>query len=57
MSDIKKFIKENSVDEGFLNDWCIASVLETDTPVWTNEHITEVCEDFFLIPKETIEKL
>lgn len=57
MSDIKKFIEENAVDEGFLSDWYQASVIETDTPVWTDEHIEEVCGDFYLIPKETINKL
>ncbi len=57
MSDIKKFIKENSVDESFLSDWYIASALKEVTPVWTEEHIAEVCEDFFLIPKEVVEKL
>lgn len=56
MNNIKKFIEENSVDEGFLSDWYQASVTD-DPPVWTDEHITEVCEDFYLIPKEAVKKL
>lgn len=56
MNDINKFIEENAVNESFLSDWYQASVMD-DPPVWTDEHITEVCEDFYLIPKEVIEKL
>ena len=52
-----KFIEENSVGEGFLSDWYQASVLDTDPPVWTDEHISEVCGDFYLIPKETVDNL
>ena len=52
---IKKFIKENAVDEGFLQDWYQNSVLETDTPVWTDEHIAEMIGDFYLIPKEVVD--
>lgn len=57
MNEIKKFIEDNSVDEGFLQDWYQNSVLDTDPPVWTDGHIEEVCGDFYLIPKETVEKL
>ena len=56
MSDIKKFIEDNAVDEGFLSDWYQASVTD-DPPVWTDGHIAEVCGDFYLIPKEIIDKL
>ena len=56
MSEIKKFIEENSVSEGFLQDWYQASVID-DPPVWTDEHISEVCGDFYLIPKEAVDNL
>lgn len=56
MNDINKFIEENAVNEGFLSDWYQVSVMD-DPPVWTDEHIAEVCEDFYLIPKEVVEKL
>lgn len=54
--NIVDFIKSNSVDEGYLQDWYQNSVLETDTPVWTDEHIAEVFGDFYLIPREVIDK-
>ena len=56
MDDINKFIEENAVDKGFLSDWYQASVMD-DPPVWTDEYIAEVCEYFYLIPKEVIDKL
>lgn len=54
--DIKDFILNNSVDEGFLQDWYQNSVTD-DPPVWTDEHISELAEDFYLIPKEAVNKL
>lgn len=51
----KKFIKENAVNEGFLQDWYQSSVSETDTLVWTDEHIAEMTGDFYLIPKEVVD--
>lgn len=50
----KEFIKENAVSEWFLQDWYQNSVLETE-PVWTDEHITEMVGDFYLIPREVID--
>lgn len=40
-------------DESTLTDWYITSVSQDDPPVWTPEHISELCEDFYVIPKET----
>lgn len=54
--NIIDFIKNNSVNEGFLQNWYQDSVIQTDTPVWTDEHIAEVFGDFYLIPKEIIDK-
>ena len=51
----REFIKENAVDEGFLQNWYQDAVLETDTPVWTDEHIAEMIGDFYLIPREVID--
>lgn len=53
---VKKFIKENAVDESFLQDWYQNSVSETDLPVWTDEHIAEMTGDFYLIPKEVVDE-
>ena len=52
---IQEFIKNNAVGEGFLQDWYQNSVLETDTPVWTDERIAEMVGDFYLIPREVID--
>lgn len=57
MADIKKFIEENSVSEGFLQEWYQDSVIGGNGPEWTDEHISEVCGDFYLIPKEAVENL
>lgn len=43
--------KNNAWNEGTLQDWYIASVDDTP-PIWTPEHISELCEDFYVIPKE-----
>lgn len=51
----KKIIKDNSVDKGYLQSWYQSSVLETDTPAWTDEHIEEMIGDFYLIPREVID--
>lgn len=56
INKISEFIKENAIDEGFLQDWYQHSV-GGNTPAWSDEHIEEVCKDFYLIPKETIDKL
>lgn len=42
----------NPVGRGYLSDWYINSVNETDTPIWTEEHLDELFNDFYLIPKE-----
>jgi hypothetical protein len=53
---IKEFVRKNAVDEGYLSDWYQASVGD-EPPVWTDEHISEVHADFYLIPREVIDKL
>lgn len=39
------------VDETYLIDWYISSVDDSE-PVWTEAHIEELMNDFYLIPKE-----
>ena len=46
-----RWIEENSVSERYLSDWYISSIDNTETPIWTDEHIEELCRDFWLIPK------
>lgn len=42
----------NAVDESYLLDWYISSVSEEDEPVWTEEHIKELHNDFIVIPRK-----
>ena len=42
---------ENAMDRGTLIDWYISSVSAEDYPVWTEEHIDELLNDFYVIPK------
>lgn len=44
--------REEAVDAGYLSDWYIASV-GNESPVWTDEHIDELLNDFIVIPKDT----
>lgn len=43
---------EKAMDESTLYDWYVTSVSQKDTPVWTGEHIEELLNDFYVIPKE-----
>ena len=42
---------KNSTDIDVVFDWYIDSVPGNHTPVWTGEHIEELFEDFYLIPR------
>lgn len=44
--------KEAAVGNGYLSDWYISSV-SSESPVWTDEHIDELLNDFIVIPKDT----
>ena len=57
MDEVVKFIDDNAVDEGFLQNWQQDSVSETDTPVTTDEHTAELHGDFYLIPKEVSDRM
>lgn len=46
-----EYISRQAVTESDLIDWYINSVDESE-PVWTEEHIHELFNDFYLIPKE-----
>lgn len=37
--------------EGTLQDWYLNSIENATPPVWTEEHIAELCNDFIVIPK------
>ena len=44
------------IDRAYLSDWYINSVSESDIPVWTEEHLDELFNDFYLIPKENADE-
>lgn len=48
--DAVEVVQNEAVDYGYLADWYIRSVTN-DPPVWTEEHIDELFNDFYLIPK------
>ncbi len=43
---------DDAWDEGTLQDWYMSSIDNTIPPIWTEEHISELCNDFLVIPKE-----
>lgn len=45
--------REAAYDMDTLYDWFISSVSENDNPVWTEEHLEELLNDFYVIPKDT----
>lgn len=51
MTDFQKYLERESYDEATLVDWYISSVNAQDTPVWTIEHIEELVQDFYIIPR------
>lgn len=49
--EIKEYLERESYDHATLSDWYISSV-SNDPPVWTEEHIEELLNDFYVIPRE-----
>lgn len=50
----KKYVDlDKAVDIGYLGDWYQSSIDTTVPPVWTDEHLEELCKDFIVIPKDT----
>lgn len=43
---------DDAWDEGTLQDWYMNSIDNTIPPIWTEEHISELCNGFIIIPKE-----
>lgn len=42
---------DDAWDGGTLQDWYMNSIDNTIPPIWTEEHISELCDDFIVIPK------
>ena len=47
------FDVDKAVDRGYLGDWYQASIDDTIPPIWTDEHLEELTNDFIVIPKDT----
>ena len=43
---------DKSVDIGYLSDWYQNSIDDTKPPIWTDEHLEELTNDFIIIPKD-----
>lgn len=41
----------DAVDMSYLQNWYQDSIDETKEPIWTDKHIEELFNDFYLIPK------
>ena len=41
----------NAVEMSYLQNWYQDSIDETKEPIWTDKHLEELYEDFYLIPK------
>lgn len=51
--DVRRLVDlEKAMDKSTLYDWYVTSVKQKDTPVWTGEHIEELLNDFYIIPKD-----
>lgn len=46
-----EWMAAHGVDYGYLYAWDIQNVSYYDKPLWTEEHIKELYDDFILIPK------
>ena len=44
---------DKSVGIGYLSDWYQNSIDDTKPPIWTDEHLEELTNDFIVIPKDT----
>ncbi len=44
-------IAKCSVDFDYLSDWYLSSISDEEPPVWTEEHLKELFNDFYVIPK------
>ena len=52
MSEKKYLDADAAYGSGTLTDWYISSV-DDNPPIWTDEHIYELMNDFYVIPKDT----
>lgn len=46
----------NAIDFAYLQNWYLDSIDETKDPIWTDKHLEELFNDFYLIPKDAVMK-
>ena len=59
LNDVLSFIQgaiwadghPNAVEMSYLQNWFQDSIDETKDPIWTDQHLEELFNDFYLIPK------
>lgn len=44
---------DKAVGMGYLSDWYQNSIDDTKPPIWTDDHIYELVNDFLIIPNDT----
>lgn len=44
---------DKAVGLGYLSDWYQSSIDDTFAPIWTDEHLMELLNDFLVIPNDT----
>lgn len=44
---------DKAVGLGYLSDWYQRSIDDEITPIWTDEHLMELLNDFLVIPNDT----
>lgn len=44
---------DKAVGLGYLSDWYQNSIDDTIAPIWTDEHLMELLNDFLVIPNDT----
>lgn len=47
----RKIVERLAFTFNDLHSWYQASIDETEPPIWTDEHLEELFNDFYLIPK------
>ena len=44
-------LQSKQIDFAYLQSWYQASIDKTEEPIWTDKHLEELYNDFYLIPK------
>lgn len=50
--DYNALVGLDTIDMNYLQSWYQSSIDETKEPIWTDKHLEELFNDFYLIPKK-----